>query len=196
VLEDWQHTRRRLADVEARMVTVLDELDLTRRVTSIDGLTAVGAATCWPRPQTCPVPQPPGGGQARRALSAGQRQRRPQGKASRSGRGRPQLRLAAWRAVWAALPNNPMLAARFHHLTTFRQVSLVHGRATRRSALGLRAEGAARVPADQLIVDGRGEQGRQIREDDLRRRVGQPEPAQPRLNRGRAHLTELPAAEL
>ena len=59
---------------------------------------------------------------------------------------------------------------------TFRQVSLVHGRATRRSALGLRAEGAARVPADQLIVDGRREQGRQIREDDLRRRVGQPEP--------------------
>ena len=39
--------------------------------------------------------------------------------------------------MWAALPNNPVLAARFHHLTTFRQVSLVHGRATRRSALGL-----------------------------------------------------------
>jgi transposase len=33
VLEDWQHTRRRLADIEARLVT------------SIDGLTAVGAAT-------------------------------------------------------------------------------------------------------------------------------------------------------
>jgi hypothetical protein len=37
--------------------------------------------------------------------------------------------------------------------------------------------GAARVPAAQLIVDGRGELGRQIREDGLRRRVGQPEPA-------------------
>jgi hypothetical protein len=37
--------------------------------------------------------------------------------------------------------------------------------------------GAARVLADQLIVDGRGEQGRQNREDDLRRRVGQLEPA-------------------
>jgi hypothetical protein len=45
VLEDWQHTRRRLADVERRMVDVLDELGLTRLVTSIDGLTAVGAAT-------------------------------------------------------------------------------------------------------------------------------------------------------
>jgi transposase len=34
-------------------------------------------------------------------------------------RARPtELGLAAWRAVWAALPNNPVLAARFHHLTT------------------------------------------------------------------------------
>jgi hypothetical protein len=30
-----------------------------------------------------------------------------------SGRGRPGLRLAAWRAVWAAMPNNPVMAARF-----------------------------------------------------------------------------------
>ena len=35
-----------------------------------------------------------------------------------SGSGRPALRLAAWRAVWAALPNNPVIAARFRHLTT------------------------------------------------------------------------------
>jgi hypothetical protein len=41
-----------------------------------------------------------------------------QGKTSLSGRGRPELRLAAWRAVWAALPDNPVLAARFDHLTT------------------------------------------------------------------------------
>jgi hypothetical protein len=41
-----------------------------------------------------------------------------QGKTSISGRGRPALRLAAWRAVWAALPNNPVMAARFAHLTT------------------------------------------------------------------------------
>jgi hypothetical protein len=26
--------------------------------------------------------------------------------------------VAAWRAVWAALPNNPVMAARFAHLTT------------------------------------------------------------------------------
>src|ERR1700751_1788130 len=41
-----------------------------------------------------------------------------QGKTSISGRGRPGLRLAAWRAVWAAMPNNPVMAARFAYLTT------------------------------------------------------------------------------
>ena len=43
-LADWRDTRRRLAEVETRMVAVLDELDLTDLVCSIDGLTAVGAA--------------------------------------------------------------------------------------------------------------------------------------------------------
>ena len=41
-----------------------------------------------------------------------------QGKTSISGRGRPGLRVAAWRAVWAAMPNNPVMAARFSYLTT------------------------------------------------------------------------------
>ncbi|MCA1707859.1 MAG: hypothetical protein LC808_33130, partial [Actinobacteria bacterium] len=46
-------------------------------------------------------------------------QQRPASRQKRiSGRGRPALRLAAWRAVWAALPNNPVLAAKFTHLTT------------------------------------------------------------------------------
>jgi transposase len=40
------------------------------------------------------------------------------GKTTISGRGRPGLRLAAWRAVWAAMPNNPVMAARFAYLTT------------------------------------------------------------------------------
>jgi hypothetical protein len=41
-----------------------------------------------------------------------------QGKATISGRGRPELRLAAWRAVWAAMLNNSVLKGRFTHLTT------------------------------------------------------------------------------
>lgn len=119
VLADWAETRRRLADVESRMVATLDELDLTALVTSIDGLTAIGAATILaetgdltrfrsPRAVVkhaglCPRDNASGGYQ---------------GKCSLSGRGRPALRLAAWRAVWAALPNNAVLAARFGHLTT------------------------------------------------------------------------------
>jgi transposase len=119
VLADWAQTRRKLAEVEARMVATLDELELTALVTSIDGLTAIGAAavlgetgdlTRFRSPRAvvkhaglCP----------RDNASGGYR-----GKSSISGRGRPALRLAAWRAVWAALPNNPVLAARFQHLTT------------------------------------------------------------------------------
>jgi transposase len=41
---DWMSTLAALAGVEARMAAVLDELGLTRLVTTIPGLTAVGAA--------------------------------------------------------------------------------------------------------------------------------------------------------
>lgn len=44
VLADWRATKTRLAEVQSRMVEVLDELGLTSYVTSIPGLSAVGAA--------------------------------------------------------------------------------------------------------------------------------------------------------
>jgi transposase len=44
LLEDWQHAKARLAETEQRMTSVLDELGLTGLVTSITGLSAVGAA--------------------------------------------------------------------------------------------------------------------------------------------------------
>jgi hypothetical protein len=44
VLADWQHTRTRQADTKARLITVLDAMSLTVLVTSIPGLSAVGAA--------------------------------------------------------------------------------------------------------------------------------------------------------
>jgi hypothetical protein len=44
VMDDWHTNRARLADTERRMVAVLDGLGLTRLVTSIAGLSAVGAA--------------------------------------------------------------------------------------------------------------------------------------------------------
>ena len=45
LLEDWAHTQHKVADTEQRMVAVLDELELTELVTSIIGISAVGAAT-------------------------------------------------------------------------------------------------------------------------------------------------------
>ena len=44
LLEDWQLTRTRLTQAEQRMTGVLDELGLTAQVTSITGLSPVGAA--------------------------------------------------------------------------------------------------------------------------------------------------------
>jgi transposase len=119
VLGDWRDTRRRLAEVETRMVAVLDELDLTDLVCSIDGLTAVGAAAILAETGDLtrfgsPRAVVKHAGLCPRDNTSGQHQ----GKTSISGKGRPGLRLAAWRAVWAALPNNPVLAARFTHLTT------------------------------------------------------------------------------
>ena len=40
------------------------------------------------------------------------------GRTKLTGKGRPRLRLAAWRAVWGALQTNTVYAARYRHLTT------------------------------------------------------------------------------
>ncbi|WP_374969497.1 IS110 family transposase [Terrabacter sp. BE26] len=118
-LADWDEARAKLADVEARMVSVLDELGLTTLVTSIDGLSPVGAAAILA--QT---------GDLRRFTSAravvkhaglAPRERKSgtfTGKARVTGAGRPQLRVAAWRAVWGCLQTNRVYAARYRHLTS------------------------------------------------------------------------------
>jgi transposase len=118
-LGDWRETRARLADVEARMVAVLDDLGLRELVTTIAGLTPAGAAailaeTGDPARFASPRSLARHAGLCPRDNASGGSQ----GKTSISGRGRPALRLAAWRAVWAALPDNPVMAARFAHLTT------------------------------------------------------------------------------
>jgi transposase len=117
-LADLGHAQAQRDQVETLMVGVLDELGLTELVTSIPGLSAVGAAAILAE----------SGDLARfdsgRALvkHAGLCPRENAsgtyaGKTTISGRGRPLLRTAAWRAVWGALPNNPVLAARHAHLT-------------------------------------------------------------------------------
>lgn len=117
-LADLAHARAETAVVEPRMVEVLDGLGLTKLVTSIPGLSAVGAAailaeTGDPTRFSSARALVKHAGLCPRDNASGAYQ----GKTGISGRGRPQLRLAAWRAVWAALRNNPVLAARYAHLT-------------------------------------------------------------------------------
>ncbi len=117
-LADLAHARTETAVVEARMVQVLDELGLTELVTSIRGLSAVGAAailaeTGDPARFTSARALVKHAGLCPRDNASGSYQ----GKTRISGRGRPQLRLAAWRAVYAALRHNPVFAARYAHLT-------------------------------------------------------------------------------
>lgn len=117
-MADLAHARAETAVVEARMVEMLDEFGLTSLVTSILGLSAVGAAailaeTGDPTRFSSARALVKHAGLCPRDNASGAFQ----GKTGISGRGRPQLRLAAWRAVWAALRNNPVLAARYAHLT-------------------------------------------------------------------------------
>jgi len=125
VMTDWQESQRRLADTETRMVTVLDELELTGLVTSITSLSAVGAATILaqtgdPRRFATGRAVVKHAGLAPREKISGSYT----GRTKMTGQGRPGLRLAAWRAVWGAQRGNPVYAARYQHLTTREQNKL------------------------------------------------------------------------
>ena len=101
------------------MVAVLDDLELTELACSIEGLSPVGAAAILAET-----------GDLRRFTSAravvkhaglAPRERMSgtfAGRARLTGAGRPHLRTAAWRAVWGALQNNRVYAARYRHLTS------------------------------------------------------------------------------
>lgn len=138
VLEDWRGCRHRLADVEARMAGVLDELDLTELVTSIPGLSAVGAAQILaesgdPARFATPRSLVKHAGLCPRENNSGNHL----GVSRLSGRGRPGLRLAAWRAVWGAMHANPVYTARFAHLTSRADNPLTPGQARAAIAAGL-----------------------------------------------------------
>ena len=93
------------------MVEVLDELELTELVTSIPGVSAVGAAAMLAEPGDPTRFDSPARSSTRRAVPARQCQRHFSGRSRISRRGQPRLRLAAWRAVWGALPHDPVMAA-------------------------------------------------------------------------------------
>jgi transposase len=101
------------------MVAVLEELHLTELVTSIHGLSPVGAAAILAE-----TGDPTRFATARALVKhAGLAPREKKsgtftGRTKLTGQGRPKLRLAAWRAVWGALQTNTVYAARYRHLTS------------------------------------------------------------------------------
>jgi transposase len=116
-LGDLARTRAQLRAVEADMVLVLGELGLSR-LGDIPGLTAVGAAailaeTGDPRryDSSSSLVKHAGLSPAENASGA------LEGQAHISRRGRPGLRLTAWRAVWPMLQFNPVMAAKYAALT-------------------------------------------------------------------------------
>jgi transposase len=118
LLADWRSLQARLADTEARMCAVLDELGLTGLVTSIDGLSAVGAAVILAETgdlsrfaSARSVVKHAGLNPAENTSAT------MTGRTRISRRGRPGLRTAAWRAAWAGLRRNRVLAAKYAHLT-------------------------------------------------------------------------------
>jgi transposase len=107
------------------MTAVLDQLDLTELVTSIPGMSVVGAAailaeTGNPRRFTTARAMIKHAGLAPREKLSGSFVRR----IKLTGQGRPRLRLAAWRTVWGAQQANPVYAARYRYLTTREQNKL------------------------------------------------------------------------
>jgi transposase len=158
-LGDWRDARARLAGTETRMGAVLEELGLAGLVTTIAGLTVTGAAailaeTGDPARFATPRALVKHAGLCPRENASGAAQ----GKTPISGRGRPGLRLAAWRAVWAAMPNNPAMAARFTYLTTCDTSRLARQQARTACAAALlrwiHVVITRRVPRDPAIAAG------------------------------------------
>jgi transposase len=119
LLEDWTGAHHRLADAETRMSGVLDELGLTGLVTSIPGISAVGAAAILaqsgdPRRFATARALVKHAGLASRQNLSGTFT----GRTKLTGQGRPGLRLAAWRTVWGAQQANPVYRSRYQHLTS------------------------------------------------------------------------------
>ncbi|MCF3941523.1 IS110 family transposase [Gordonia tangerina] len=118
-LGDYQRAAADCDDVATRMLEVLTELHLATLADSIPGITAVSVAailaeTGDPTRFTSARAVVKHAGLCPRENSSGNYT----GTTRISGRGRPRLRLAAWRAVFGALAHNEVYAHRYRHLTT------------------------------------------------------------------------------
>ena len=108
----WPRPRR-------RMVSVLDELELTswspRSTASAPvGAAAILAETGDPHRFATARAMVKHAGLAPREKTSGTFT----GRTKLTGQGRPRLRVAAWRAVWGSLQTNTVYAARYRHLTS------------------------------------------------------------------------------
>jgi transposase len=117
-LEDLARVRGQLRAAEADMTAVLEEDLGLARLGSIRGLTLTGAAvilaeTGDPRRYDSSSSMVKHAGLSPAGNSSGAFE----GQARISRRGRPGLRLAAWRAVWPMLTHNPVLAAKYAAMT-------------------------------------------------------------------------------
>jgi transposase len=118
LLEDWRVLRARLADTGARMTALLGELGLTELVAGIDGMSALSGAVILA--ETGDLNRFASGRAVVKHAGLNPSERTSatiNGQARISRRGRPALRSAAWRAAWAALRHNRVLAAKHAHLT-------------------------------------------------------------------------------
>jgi transposase len=118
LMADWRSLLARLADVEARMTGVLDELGLAGLAASIDGVSALSAAVILA--ETGDLSRFASGRSVVKHAGLNPAENTSAtlaGKTRISRRGRPGLRTAAWRAAWPGVRHNRVLAARYAHLT-------------------------------------------------------------------------------
>jgi transposase len=130
-LEDLRYARGRRERLEADMIAMLGELGIDQeRICQIPGLTPAGLAAILaeagdPRRFQSSSSLVKHAGMAPARNESGQFA----GKTRMSHRGRPGLRLAAWRATWAVLRHCDVLAARHAALTSRDQNRLADGQA-------------------------------------------------------------------
>ena len=146
-LGDLARTRAQLRAVEADMVMVLGELGLSR-LGDIPGLTATGAAailaeTGDPRRYDSSSSLVKHAGLSPSGNASGAFE----GQAHLSRRGRPGLRLTAWRAVWPMLQFNPVMAARYAALTRAADAAAAPGTGSRPARAAAAAARARRAKA-------------------------------------------------
>jgi transposase len=129
-IEDLRAARAGLRTVQAAMGEVLDALKVTDLLATIPGLTLSGAAAILAETGD-PTRFPHARSMVKHAgLNPTENTSATfTGRTRTSKRGRPGLRLAAWRGAWGAIRHNPVLAARYTHLTTREDNRLTAGQA-------------------------------------------------------------------